>query len=126
MTINSRDKGKRMERKAAELLKSFGWDAKRGQQHRGGDDSPDVVCPDLPNIHIEVKADRSIGLGTQALGDAHNQACRDATDSQRPVVLWWEHRKGWRLDYITEAGVWATVANDASIKYALVHLKGDA
>lgn len=101
--VNSRQKGKRIELKAVHFLRSLGYsaDTKRGQQHRGGDDSPDIICPDLPGIHFEVKGDRSIGLGTKALDEAYRQAHADADDDQVPVVLWWQHRAGWRLTWWT-------------------------
>lgn len=54
--INSRQKGKRGERAFRDVLRDAGYcKAYRGQQFRGGSDSPDVVCPELPEIHWEVK-----------------------------------------------------------------------
>jgi hypothetical protein len=53
--VNSRAKGARGERAFAGYLRSHGLAAYRGQQFRGGNDSPDVACPDLPHIHFEVK-----------------------------------------------------------------------
>ncbi len=50
----SRDKGKRGEREVVKLLESHGFEARRGQQHRGGSDSPDVIH-NIANVHIEVK-----------------------------------------------------------------------
>ena len=43
----SRNKGKVGEREVANLLKSYGYEARRGQQFHGGGDSPDVVASDL-------------------------------------------------------------------------------
>lgn len=51
--VNSREKGKRGEREVADLIRRFGLPARRGQQYRGGSDSPDVVG--LPGVHVEVK-----------------------------------------------------------------------
>ena len=51
---NSRAKGKRGELEVSKLLKSHGFEARRGQQFSGGGDSPDVVH-NIPNLHIEVK-----------------------------------------------------------------------
>ena len=51
--VNSRAKGARGERELAEILRCYGFSARRGQQYRGGADSPDVMG--LPGIHIEVK-----------------------------------------------------------------------
>jgi Holliday junction resolvase len=53
--VNSRAKGARGERAFAKLLQDQGLAAYRGQQFRGGTDSPDVVCPDLPHVHFEIK-----------------------------------------------------------------------
>lgn len=51
--INSRQKGAAGERELANYLKAHGYEAKRGQQHSGSTDSPDVVG--LPGFHIECK-----------------------------------------------------------------------
>jgi hypothetical protein len=53
--INSRQKGKRGELEFAALMREL-WrtPARRGQQFRGGSDSPDVVHG-MRDVHIEVK-----------------------------------------------------------------------
>ena len=82
--MNSRTKGKRGELEFAHLLQDAGFPARRGQQFSGGEESPDVVCPSLPDIHWEVKR-------TQA-GNPYNwlaQAKRDA-GKKSPVVA---HRR---------------------------------
>lgn len=78
----SREKGKRGEREVAAILRDFGYDAKRGQQFKGGPNSPDVLG--LPGVHIEVKRVERLQLY-----DAISQAKRDA-GNDLPVVL---HRK---------------------------------
>ena len=116
MTINSRQKGKRVELAAAHYLTGLGFTARRGQQFAGGADSPDVIVDELPDIHFEVKGDRSIDLGNKAWYDAIIQAARDA-GPKTPVVLWWVHRRGWRL---TTCGVTtATYVGDGAIAYVL-------
>lgn len=78
----SRDKGKRGEREVASLLRSYGYEARRGVQYQGGTDSPDVVG--LPGIHIEVKRTERFdlyGALSQSKGDA---------GSDKPVVI---HRR---------------------------------
>ena len=50
----SREKGKVGEREIAALLRAHGFDARRGQQHRGGQDSPDVIH-NVPGVFAEVK-----------------------------------------------------------------------
>ena len=81
---NSRAKGKRGELEFAKLLRDNGLVAYRGQQFRGGEDSPDVVCESLPDIHFEVKRVERLDLVA-----AMAQACRDC-GNKTPVVA---HRK---------------------------------
>lgn len=57
----SREKGKRGEREVVALLKSYGFNARRGQQFRGTKDSPDVVH-DMTGFFIEVKLRQSFNL----------------------------------------------------------------
>ena len=49
-----REKGKRGEREVVALMRKHGFAARRGQQHRGGGDSPDIIH-NIPNVHAEVK-----------------------------------------------------------------------
>lgn len=49
----SRDKGKAGEREFAALLRKHGYNARRGRQYKGTDDSPDVIS-DIPAM-FEVK-----------------------------------------------------------------------
>ena len=81
---NSRAKGKRGELEFAKLLRDNGLVAYRGQQFRGGEDSPDVVCETLPDIYFEVKRVERLDLVA-----AMAQACRDC-GAKTPVVA---HRK---------------------------------
>lgn len=54
--MNSRAKGCRGEREWRDQLREAGYaNARRGQQFAGGTDSPDVICPELPGFHFEVK-----------------------------------------------------------------------
>lgn len=87
--INSRTKGCVGEREFAELLRSLGIDARRGQQHSGSPDSPDVVH-NLTGVHIEVKR-------VQA-GNPYKwleQACRDCAKGSIPVVAHRKNHKNW-------------------------------
>lgn len=79
----SRDKGARGERELASKLREYGYDAKRGQQHKGGPDSPDVSG--LPGVHIEVKRVERLSLY-----DALAQSKGDAGAGEMPVVM---HRR---------------------------------
>lgn len=51
--MNSRSKGKRGELEWRDVIRSHGYEARRGQQFSGNPDSPDVVT-NLP-YHFEVK-----------------------------------------------------------------------
>lgn len=52
--VHSRNKGVRGELELAEFLRDSGFEARRGQQHAGGGDSPDVVT-NIDNVHFECK-----------------------------------------------------------------------
>lgn len=70
--MNSRQKGKVGEREFASLLREHGFDARRGQQFCGGEDSPDVVSDALGWLHFEIKRVQNLNLGdacAQAEGD---------------------------------------------------------
>lgn len=89
MTINSRNKGKTGELELAHFLQEHGYDsARRGQQFRGGGDSPDVVG--IPGLHIECKRVEALQLYP-----ALAQARRDAGDGVVPVVLHRRNREEW-------------------------------
>lgn len=86
----SRRKGKRGERELAAALTAEGFDARRGAQHRGGPGSPDVLCPDLPSLHWEVKRCERLRLY-----DAVAQATDEAGEGQLPVVAHRRNRHQW-------------------------------
>ena len=71
--MNSRDKGARGERDWRDFLRSIGCtNARRGCQHAGGPDSPDVA-DGIPDTHAEVKRTERLQLHAamaQAIGDA--------------------------------------------------------
>lgn len=82
MGKTSREKGKRGEREIASLLREYGYDARRGVQYQGGQDSPDVVG--LKGIHIEVKRTERLDL-YGSLSQSKTDAGEDL-----PIVI---HRK---------------------------------
>lgn len=89
MAINSCTKGKQGEREFAALLREHGFEAKRGQQHAGGKDSPDVIS-NVAGVHFEVKR-------VQA-GNPYNwleQATRDAGGEKIPIVAHRRNRQDW-------------------------------
>lgn len=71
--------------------------ARRGQQFSGGADSPDVVCPELPTIHFEVKRVEA----SQVMYQWHDQAKCDAGD-KIPVVAHKRNGRKWLV--ILESG----------------------
>lgn len=96
MPINSRDKGAAGERELAAKLREHGYETRRGQQFRGGSDSPDVVG--VAGLHIECKR-----VERGALYDWLDQAVRDAgVSGATPVVMHRRSRRDWvailRLD----------------------------
>ena len=87
--MNCCQKGKRGERDWRDELRARGYEARRGQQFSGSPDSPDVVCPDLPKFHFEVKAVERLNVH-----DAMAQAVAEAAH-QVPVVAHRRSRSDW-------------------------------
>lgn len=87
--VNSNSKGKRGELEAAKLLKDHGFEARRGQQYSGGDDSPDVVHG-MEGFHIEVKRTETLSIYK-----AMAQALEDKGEDDTPLVLHRRSRKDW-------------------------------
>ena len=83
--INSRQKGTRYERHIAKVLREHGFKAERGQQHAGGQDSPDVKH-NLSGIHFEAKHVEKLNIW-----EALKQAERDA-GTNMPVVVFKKNR----------------------------------
>lgn len=88
--VNSRQKGARGERELASILKEYGYDTRRGQQYSGANGDADVVG--LPGIHVEVKRVEALNIDK-----ALDQSCRDARDSEIPVVMHRKDRKSWKV-----------------------------
>ena len=84
----SRDKGKRGELEVAALMREHGFEARRGQQHRGGSDSPDIIH-NIPNLHVEVKLRERFSL-YEALKTAWSEGF-----PKMPVVFHRQVRKPW-------------------------------
>ena len=84
-----REKGKRGEREVVDLIKQFGFEARRGQQFKGGADSPDVIH-DIPGIFVEVKYREKFSIYP-----ALEQAGGEARKFDIPVVLHRRHSKPW-------------------------------
>ncbi len=87
--MNSRAKGKAGELELAIFLRDHGFtDARRGQQFKGGADSPDVVG--IPGVHLECKR-----VERGQLYDWLDQARRDAAEGCIPVVAHRRNRREW-------------------------------
>ena len=89
MTVNGNQKGKAGEREAAELLRKFGFAARRGQQFSGGGDSPDVVH-NMEGFHLEVKRTERFDLW-----GALAQARRDKREEDVALVMHRPSKKPW-------------------------------
>lgn len=88
---NSRRKGAEGERELSNELASYGFPTRRGQQYRGGGDSPDVVG--LPGIHIECKRVERLNIEK-----AMAQSRRDAGETEDvPVVMHRKNRERWKV-----------------------------
>ncbi len=100
--INSRQKGKAGELEFANFLRERGISAHRGQQFKGGTDSPDVVAKGcLHDVHIEVKRKE-----TGNVYEWLDQACGDADLCKMPVVAHRRNNQRWIAimdfrDYLT-------------------------
>lgn len=81
--MNSRRKGTAGERELANILKSYGYDARRGQQYCGANGDADVIG--LEGVHIECKRVERLNIH-----DAMKQAADDARARETPIVA---HRK---------------------------------
>lgn len=90
MMVNSRRKGKEGELALAKILRERGYDARRGQQFKGGADSPDVIG--LPGIHIECKRVERLDLAA-----AYEQSFRDAADGEIAAVFHKKNREPWMV-----------------------------
>jgi len=95
--INSRNKGASAERELAKKLTELGFLAERGQQKRGGADSPDVICPALKGFHIEAKITQACKMHSPAmLAQWDAQARRDSEGKSVPLVIHrWSRQTTW-------------------------------
>lgn len=89
MHMNSRSKGKRGELELAAFLRERGIAARRGQQFKGGEGSPDVVSA-FPHVHWEAKR---VEAGNPY--DWLDQARRDGGEGKLPIVAHKRNRRDW-------------------------------
>ena len=115
----SRRRGKEGERELANLLKTYGFDTRRGQQYHGGGDSPDVVG--LPGVHIECKRVEKLNIE-----NAMAQSRRDAEGTDEvPVVMHRRNREKWKvtmdLDEFMNMYLAATCDSERVSRYPVVN-----
>ena len=85
---NSRTKGANGERELANILKSYGIEARRGQQYCGSNGDADVVG--LDGYHIECKRVEKLNLYK-----AMEQSISDAREEEVPLVIHRKNRAEW-------------------------------
>lgn len=85
--MNSRQKGKRGELELAKVLRGYGFDSRRGQQFKGGSDSPDVTG--IEGYHIECKRVERLDIYA-----AIEQSEKDA-GTNIPIVIHRKNNKKW-------------------------------
>lgn len=104
--INSRDKGKRGERAWRDQLRDAGFlKSYRGQQFSGTETSADVVCPELPSLHFEVKYTEKFNAY-----DAIWQSTRDS-GIKTPIVAHKRNNAEWLI--VMRAADWFNFVKDA-------------
>ena len=86
--MNSRQKGARGERELSNVLRSYGYETRRGQQYSGANGDADVVG--LPGIHIECKRVEKLNID-----NAIEQSIRDAVYGEKPAVMHRKNGKQW-------------------------------
>lgn len=94
--INSRRKGASAELEFAKRLTELGFPAERGQQRKGGEDSPDVICKSLPDIHWEVKFYKSCQIGAAKMILAWEAQAKVDCGKRLPIIAHrWNGQKQW-------------------------------
>ncbi|UVX66706.1 MAG: holliday junction resolvase [Bacteriophage sp.] len=123
MAVNSRRKGKEGELELARILRTYGFDTRRGQQFKGGGDSPDVMG--LPGVHIECKRVQNLVI-EKAMVQSRTDA--EGTDDV-PVVMHRRDREKWKvtmdLDEFMKMYIAATDADVPRFPTCALHKEPD-
>ena len=123
MAVNSRRKGKEGELELARILRTYGFDTRRGQQFKGGGDSPDVMG--LPGVHIECKRVQNLVI-EKAMVQSRTDA--EGTDDV-PVVMHRRDREKWKvtmdLDEFMKMYIAATDADVSRFPTCALHKESD-
>ena len=117
--INSRAKGVRGELEWSQFLRKYGHDARRGQQHSGSPDSPDVKSSLDHLIHWEVKRTETLSPYR-----AISQAAADAAPTQIPVVAHKRNGKPW-LCILPAESLLALLGTPAAVQALQMTSEGD-
>lgn len=125
--LRSRNRGKRGERQLAAALTAAGFPARRSAQHRGGPDSPDVLCDALPDFHFEAKFCERLSLY-----DALDQAHRESEPGQIAVVAHRRNHAPWvailaledLLHILAESSYCEPEARESTVGDALTAVSG--
>ncbi len=105
---NSRAKGANGEREAAKFLSQYnlpdGTPVVARRMARNGQKGQADLEHNIPGLHIEVKRNEDIDVGTQALDRALQQGWDDseARLGHEPVVLWRRNGSRWRITSYTD------------------------
>ena len=97
--MNSRQKGKRVERLWRDQLREAGFlKAFRGQQYCGAAGNADVVCPELPGFYFEVKGVQNLNV-LNAMKQAIADCLGHTNDGrkQTPVVAHKKNGEPWLI-----------------------------
>lgn len=102
--ITSRVKGKRGE---LQLAHALGHPAQRGQQWRGGHDSPDAICPSLKAWHIECKLTANCQMFSPAALERWMEQARTDAGGRAPIVIHrWNRAAHWWVLVMPYACPW--------------------
>ena len=97
MPINSRQKGARAEREVRDFFKAQGYtSARRGQQFAGGADSPDVIVPELPWLHVESKMVEALNIYNAMRQSIKDSNCANVP-GKIPTVFHRRNNEEWHV-----------------------------
>jgi Holliday junction resolvase len=95
MPVNSREKGANGEREISKILKTKGFNTRRGQQFSGAGGDADVIG--LDGIHMEVKRVEKLNIEK-----AMEQSIRDHKEGTIPTVFHRKNRKPWLVTMLLD------------------------
>ena len=87
--MNSNAKGKKGELEIAHMLTDSGFPARRGKQYKGDEESPDVICPSLEDVHIECTRDERLNIHTKM------DKAKEDSGGKIPVVFHRKNKTDW-------------------------------